>query len=1178
MLWILTLLGICSSVVMAQVSTGTVKGSVLDSTNATVPGAKVALMNLGTNAVRDYTTGADGLFAFPEVPAGDYTVKVMASGFAEWQGALLLRITQTAVVQAVLMPSTVTSTVEVVDINPVINLESSSLADVKEFAQISTLPVANRKFLSLLNFMPGVSAAGYGVSSGNASTRINGLPGGGVDFLIDGMSSADRYTNELQRTPQPTDSIQEVKTSTTNATAEYSKPGSVEVLTKSGTNELHGTAFWSNQNNDFYARPYHTKTVSFLAHNEFGGNIGGPVYIPKIYNGKNRTFFFADIERITDRRNGFYQSALPQKNWKEGDYSDYTDDQGHLIGIYDPLSTHRDPTTGAYVRQMFPGNKIPSARQNEIAKKVLSYIPDPNLSAPYWTGANYQREGARTTDNYYLYTFKGDQTWGNHRVSGRFTYTKRDQLRPFALLNDDINADGGKNGSLSWTYVISPTMLNELRGGVQRYHQYKGPVPISPPITETLGLPTYPGTVAWPGMYAFGCDGATYTACTIWNSAGQYVDFIDRDNPQDRPQLNTNLTDNFTLVRANHVFKFGAFLGTAAVNTFETGQPGGDYNFSGLFTALQDPAAVAQGIHGLPVSNTGFAYADLLLGYVDQAALNRYPTFYTRQKQFALYGQDSWKVTRRLTVNAGLRWEYYTPFWDKRYQASTLKFDPASRTATVVYQGDSPITKGGLPQNVVNAFTGSGLKFISAKEAGMPESLWAMSKTLFAPRVGLAFQLNDKTVLRGGYGIFYYTMPLVQYHQSTRKNPPFSYSFLSNMDPNDPVAAELAFPVGAPTYANQDLNARQLGVVRLDDNSLNITKPGSGWGILPWDTNYHPQMAQEWNVTLERKLARQWGARASYVGTRGTHLMQYDPVNVAVPAKEMPGVDPIHRRPYPDFAGSGTSAMDFLRFNGYSNAHSLQTEVHRNFASGSVFQAFYTFQKALTTAEGNTATYAGLELPPAVLNPGKSDEERLRMLYAPDSDLARHTLGVNGVYPLPFGRGKMLLSGANGLLDRIIGGWEISAFLYARSGTYFAPNYSSTGSKYILMPGKTPVLPSDQRTDQRWFDARVWRGDLGEPYNGEPFGIKPNSADWEYGSNIPRNIVSGPHFYNVDASILKFVPITERVKVRLDGQFFNLFNHKNLRNPGNSGVITNAIPLTSGSDSRVAQVQVKIEF
>lgn len=1178
LLCIIAILGACGSLLIAQVSTGTVKGTAVDSSGATVPGAQVELKNTGTNQTRTLTTEADGLYVFPEVPAGQYSVTVKAQGFAEWRGSLTLRITQTAVVQAVLTPATVTSTVEVVDINPVINPESSALADVKEFKQFSTLPVANRSFLTLLNFMPGVSAGGYGVASGNASTRINGLPGGGVDFLIDGMSAADRYTNELQRTAQPVDSIQEVKTSTTNATAEYSKPGSVEVLTKSGTNELHGTAFWSNQNNRFYARQFHQKTVPFRAHNEFGGNIGGPVYIPKLYNGKNRTFFFADLERITDRQNGQYQSAVPQKNWKQGDFSDYTDDLLNLIRIYDPRSTRRDTATGAYVRDPFPGNKIPGNLQNPVAQKVLSYLPDPNVTAPYWTGVNYQRPGARTTDDYELYTFKVDQTWGNQRVAARFTHIDRSRRRPFVLLNDNTEAGGGKNASLSWTSMIRPTLLNELRAGVQRYHQYKGPVPISPPITETLGLPTYPGTVAWPGMYAVGCDGVTWGSCTIWNSPGQYLDYIDRDNPQDRPQLTTNFADNFSWVRSKHLLKFGVFVGTAAVNTFETGQPGGDYNFSGLFTALQDPAAVKEGRFNQPMSNTGFAYADLFLGYVDQVALNRYPVFYTRQKQFAIYGQDSWKVTRTLTVNAGLRWEYYTPFWDKRYQASTLKLDPANHTATVVYQGAAPITKGGMSEAVVRAFQSSGLKFMSATEAGMPESLWAMSKRDFAPRVGLAWQLNSKTVLRGGYGIYYYTMPLVQYHQNTRKNQPFSYSFQSNVDPNDQAGAELAFPAGAPKYASQNLNARTLGQVRVDDNSLTISKPDGGWGILPWDTNYRPQMAQEWNVTLERNLGRKWGARLSYVGTRGTNLPQYDPINVAVPAKEMPGVDPIHRRPYPDFAGSGTSAMDLMRFIGYSNAHSMQSEIRRNFSDGSVFQAFYTFQKVLTTAQGDTSTFAGLELPPATINRGLSDEQRLRMLYAPDTDQARNVVGINGVYPLPFGKGKALLGNANGVLNRIIGGWEISAFFYARSGMFIAPNYLSGASKYVLMPDKTPVLPSGERSDKRWFDASVWRGDLGAPYKGEVFGIKPNSADWEYGTNIPRNFMNGPSFYNIDASIVKFTPITERVRVRLDGQFFNALNHKNLANPNNGGVINNAIQLNSVSNSRVVQVQAKIEF
>jgi Carboxypeptidase regulatory-like domain/TonB dependent receptor len=1153
-------LGALLSPLHAQNANATIKGTVTDPSGAAVAGSSVDLINTGTGEKRHATTSTSGNYDFTALPPGEYEVKATAPGFSEWSGKLTLRVSQEAAVNPSLSTAAIATSIQVSDVTPVITTVESSLSDVKEAARIEALPLQSRNFLNILNFTPGVVANNF-AGQGQGYTRVNGIPGGSIDYLVDGMTASERYTNELQRLPQALPTIQELKVSTANANAEYSRAGMVEVVTKSGTNQFHGQLFELNQNDHLAAKAFHQQFVSHLVRNEYGGNLAGPVWFPKLYKGKDKTFFFFDVEGIKQRNAASESYIVPLPAWKKGDFSNYTDDSGNLIKIYDPLTTRFDPATKTYVRTQFPGNIIPQNRLNSAGVKVAGYLPDPNINIPYFDGQNYQNPNATGKDDRTLITAKIDQVLGANRLSGRYTYTDETNFGPKYFLNANNRLLGGHNAALSFTELIKPNVINELRGGVQRFHAYRGPVVINPPITQTLGLPTYPGSVAWPGVY-FGDS---------WTPSG-YFDGIDRDNPQDAPNLTMTASDNLSWTHGKHELKFGVFYQRSNVNTFETGQPGGDYNFSGSFTGLMDPAAAAMGTLNSQVPNTGAGLADMLLGYVDFAGLNQYPRFYTRQDDYAAYAQDNWKVSRRLTVNAGLRYEYWSPFRDKRNQASTLDLNAAGGPV-VVYAGSGPITSQGFPQAVLDAYTKAGLRFESASQAGFPSSLWKMPKTNFAPRLGAAFQIDEKTVVRGAYGIYHWVMPLVQYHQNTRKNPPFSYSYQSNVDDNDATAAELVFPVGGSDYANQSPNARTFGNNFITPTALSISK-GGGWGILPWDPNYKAQMAQEWNFTIERRLPQLLGVRVSYVGTHGGNLIEYDPINVPAPRSLSPaGASAAQRRLYPDFASSSTSSMDLLRYVGYSNSQQLQTELKRNYSKGLVLQAFYTFQKTLTTAEGSNNSFGGLEMLPAALTGNASTAQRLRSIYANDSGLPRHNFSFNFNYELPFGRGKAFLSSGNGLVNRIVSGWNASAFYYWRSGLFFSPNYSTRGSNTILAPGKTGILPSSQRQAANWFDASVNRADLGQPYSGQTFIRRANPLDNDFLNNIPRNYMSGPGFYNVDNSFYKVTPLTERVSLRLEAQIFNLLNHKNFGLPNNSGVINSGL-----GTPRLVQFQARIDF
>ena len=1145
-----------SSAAVAQLSNSGVKGTVRDSQQSIVPNASVTLTNLGTQEHREDHTNREGYFDFAALEPGDYEVRVHSEGFADYVAKLTVRVAQNATVDAVLNVASATTSVDVVDATPVIERSDATIADVKEDVRIQTLPLANRNFLNVLNFTPGVVANGFG-GQGNNDTRVNGIPGCSMYYLVDGQTASERTTNELQRTPQPLPTIQELKITTSNGSAEYSRPGLVEVATKSGTNQPHGQLFELNRISALQAKTLGQTSVNSLVHNEFGGNLGGPVIIPKLYNGHDRTFFFVDVEAIRERSAANARFTVPQENWKTGDFSDFVDSQGAPVVIYDPLSTHYDPVLQSYVRSPFPGNRIPSSRINPIAAKVMTYIPNPTSNAPYYLGPNYQVPNLRAKMDQTLITAKVDQLFGQQRLSVRYTHTDTATAGAGYFLNPRQGAQGGNNAAISYTHIFTPNVVNEARGGVQQFHAYSGPQIINPPITQTLGLPTYPGTIAWPSFY--------------FDDAYSYnFDGIDRDNPKDSPNITVNAADNLTITKGRHEVKTGFAFQHVMVQTYETGQPGGDYNFSGLFTAQMDPTAAAGGIYNQQVADTGAGLADLLLGYTDYAGLNQYPVFDTRQSYFAGYFQDNWKVNPKLVLNLGLRYEYWTPFKDANGKSSTLQFIPGSNKPVVVYPGSGAPN---VDPSVLNAYQAAGLQFQSGQAAGLKPDLWNMAKNNWAPRLGVAYTLNEHTVVRGGYGIYYWAMPLIQYHQNTRKNAPFSYSYQSLVDNNDSNAAELTFPAAPNLYSNQSPDARNLGNTFIDPGSLAIAE-NNGWNILPFDTNYKPQRVAQYNLTLERDLGKKTGLRLSYIGNNSSNLVMYDPINALIPRELAPaGATTQQRRAFPNFATSSTNAMDLMRYNGFANTNSAQAEVKQQVNEDMIVQGSFVYQRVLTTSEGSNNSFGGLEMLPGALTGNASDSQRLLSVYANDSSLPRYTVSVNTHYVLPFGRGKMFLNNTNGFVDRIVSGWNVTAFYYWRSGLFFSPYYSARGSGVVLAQGKTGALPKSQRTRQQWFDARVCRQDLGQVCTSEAYLQRANPLDNDLLNNIPRSSLTGPGFNNMDATISKITPIKDRLNFHLEAQVFNIYNHINMGIPNNQGVIS-----TQTGGSRLIQLQGKIVF
>jgi len=949
------------------------------------------------------------------------------------------------------------------------------------------------------------------------------------------------------------------------------------MVTKSGTNHFHGQLFELNQNNIMLAKTFNQGSINSLNHNEFGGQVGGPVLLPKLYNGRDKTFFFVDLEGI--KQSGFGQAdwSLPLAQYKAGNLAGFPTPQGSPDTIYDPNTTTFNAATGSYARTAFPGNVIPTNRINPVSAKIFSYLPNPNVNIPYYQGPNYLLPNGSSTLTNKLYTGKVDQVFGPNRLAMRYTYTDENTLKPYLPLNPTVQQSGGSNGAVEFTQVLSPRAINEVRAGVQYNHNFEGPQPITPPITQTLGLPTYQDTIAWPSFYY-----------DYYNMTG-----IDRANPKDYPDSTITLSDRFSYNRGNHQLMAGFLYQNYRVNTYEVGQPGGGYAFYGNFTALQDPAQVAKGTYNQPVANSGAGIADFLLGDSSGVQLNIYPHYHTGQSEYAGFVNDDWRATPNLTLNLGLRYTYWTAFSDRSGLQST--FDSSIPGGMVVYQGTGALPSQ-TPAAVLNSFKAAGLPIESSAQAGYPSSLWNMPKNNFEPRLGFAYQIGSKRVLRGGWGMYHWVMPLQQYQQATRKNPPFSYSsFLepgeiggTNTDVN---AAELEFPIASANYGGpQPLTQFALGSPSFVLNTSDVSiSQGGGFAAVPFDTNYKAPTAQEYNLTVEQELPGHVGFQLSYIGNHSYNLLQFDPFNYLIPradctaAQGGPACTPEQRRQFPIFATStgGGDAMDDYIYKGYSNNNELQTQIQHTFGTGLLLQAYFTWQRVLTTTEDGNLGKAASVIFPASLTNNAPLSQRIRGVYSPDANEPFHTFSVNGHYEFPFGKGKQFLGNAHGIVNGLVSGYNISPFFYWRSGLPFAPYYTAFNSGSVsgngfpinLAPGKTGILPKSQRTPQHWFDASVDDQSAGVPYTGQTYIIGPNPLDGDLRNNIPKNYMTGPGFNELDATFYKFTPITQTSVLDIEAQVFNVYNHQNLGQPNNHGVISNGVGLP-----RMIQLQAKYIF
>jgi hypothetical protein len=1188
-----------------QTGYGTVTGTVKDATGAVMPSATATLTNTATGVAVKTTTNEAGVYHFGSVRPGSYTLVVEASGFKKWSGTMVLAAGQTASVDPNMEVGTLENVVEVTGAAPIVETAGAQVSDVKDALRIHQLPLNGRLVTNLFDLTPGVEGGG--------NPRVNGMKVGSAEMLLDGISLVDRFGGGISRVQPGLDTIQEYRIETAGSSAQYSRPATVTLVTKSGTNELHGTLFETHRNNfgglrarqrqDFYSEPPQ------YIRNEYGFSVGGPVFIPKVYNGKNRTFWFFSYEAQKERQARYSETQAPSEAIWAGDFSGATDFNGEPITIYNPLSTNPQG-----VRAPFPNNKIPSNLIHPVAAtmKSVSALPT-NLAANPWTDINFQAYYPIPVDLSTI-TTKIDQVFSEKdNLSGRFTRSVRSrnvfggQYGYPPPGSTDTGGTGRSDANVysmfaRWNHVFTPTFLNEFQASAHRSSNSSGTLGDNVNWANKLGFPNPFGVTGWP------------TICSGGNSPFFYYGCWDGDNRGDQQLTHYQIENNTTWIKGKHTVKFG-FKGRQEYNNVrELQQAQGSHSFYGDWTSLYDPA------EDQAVSYTGSGFASMLLGLPTYLS-NQYNRgyFYFQQKELGAYFQDTWKVSSRLTLDLGLRWDKWTVYKEKYDRLVNLDLTKSSSGMQVISPHSTTLESiPGIPPAVLGSWAARGLSWVTADSVGFPGGLLPADNNNFAPRLGVAYRLTDKTILRGGYGIYYWTMPLSQILQSSRTNPPLNLRFENDLGSQNGTNFNYALK-------SRPAETDYIGKATVDVGSI-VGISRTAQAMMPWDIhNWSDNKAQEWTLSFEREVMRETGVRFSYIGNHGSNLEQRwrwnDPeaeYNYQLRTGQVRPSNADLRRVNPNWTSGCCNAP--VKHNGYSNTHSFQAEVERRYSQGLAFQWFYAYTHSLTTSDtggfnfgssGINASGSGtaFAVPENIVikgNPGLSDSDRLRLGYANSTEVPAHRVRWNGIWDLPFGRGQKWGSGVGRGLNFLIGGWQIAFIGNWRSGNWmgvssglylfgdpqisaeerlsmnifgknqvlwFKGDFDPTQAKNVDMAKLTALVPVDRsqrvlRPVGARFDNRVAMrladGSVRET-------TVTDMVNWN-----ARNFMRGPGSFAQDASIFKNFAFTEQIRLRFTADFFNVFNHPiNLAPNGGTGLQDLSL---QANDPRIIQLSLRFEF
>jgi Carboxypeptidase regulatory-like domain/TonB dependent receptor len=990
----------------AQAVSGTILGSVNDGSGAAVAGVKITFTHTQTGLTRFVTSDSEGEYVAPNLPPGVYNISTEAPGFKRLSlDNVRLSVDQKARVDLKLEVGATTESVTIEGATPLVQTESSDLSGTVNETQIKNLPLNGRNFVQLTRTLPGVQrgipganidGAGSLAWRASASFAANGMRTRDNNFMLDGVDNNEIWLNSVVIFPS-VDALEEFKVQSSTYSAEFgrSSGGVVNIQIKSGQNDFHGSAFEFLRNDALDANNFFNnkngRAKPPYRQNQFGGTFGGRIR-------RDKMFFFGDYQGGRIRDSQTFLSTVPSLKMRSGDFSELN------RVIYDPLT-----------RQPFAGNVIPNGQFDPAAKAIIDQLyPLPNV-------AGTRAANGQTINNFLFnpvlareddqFDVKIDNYFSqNNHFFGRYSFERTHRFLPATLPHGDAGATfGAGNGlirgqslALNDTHTFSPRWLNEARVGFSRIAFKVTSIDAGTNQAQAVGIPgiNITDTATAMSQITFGQNNTGNIRNLGANSNQPLLTFLDT----------FQFFDNVTHTRGAHTLKMGASLTRRRRNVFNVDNIVGQFNFQPAITS--DCGGVTGTCN--PNPNTGFDFASFVLGY---------PTTVTRglmqgvvgerRPEYGAYIQDDWRLSSKLTLNIGLRYDLFVPYvevYDRQsnFDTSTGRFVVASEDA------------------VINGIeVGRGLQTTPTKD--------------FAPRFGFAYDLfgRGQTVLRGGYGIFW-NNPLTGTSSQKPSNPPF---LLSN-SLSTTLLPTLRLSNGIPAPPPVDPNRVPSGTTR----SI-------------FDPEFKDGYAQQWNLNVSQQFGRNYALEVSYVGSKGTHLVVKQDINQAPPVVGVNNADV--NRPFIKLA-PGLRALSQVQSRGYSNHHAMLVKFSNRLSNGLLFVNSYTFGKTIDIVSDTEG---------AAQNAYDFNRDRA----VSDFDV-KHLFTSSWSYDLPFGRGKLIGGGAGNVADKFIGGWKLSGILLLRSGLPFSVlqsvNLLSTGT--ANRPNRIGSGELDNPTIDRWFDLSAF--------------------------------------------------------------------------------------------------------
>ena len=733
--------------VWPQSSNGSLRGTVLDSTGAIIPGVTVLLTDQETGIESRSVTNDSGLYVFPAIVPGAYKIRAERAGMARFEATATVQAQMSASIDIVLKPAGTQAVVTIQDVTPLVIADSASQIHTLEHTRIDQLPLNGRSIMNLLQTVPGMT------TDSNGNLHVYGLRQGTHDVLLDGAALTDYLDGggAVPRMPS-LDSIQEFTVNNNASSAKFTRPGSIIFLTKSGGNKLHGSLFETNRNSGYgvaRTRNNLTNTVPPLNRNEYGGSVGGPILLPKVYDGKNKSFFFFAYEGYKLRRSAFNLYKVPTDGMRNGDFSGLLDAANTFSPVYDPWST--GSAAANYARTPYPGNRIPSTLESPLAKTLFGLLPAANITNANPLVTNNFSGAAPTVTDQFTFSLRFDHRFSDKdHVWVRLTDSLANTSQPAA---NGVPFAGGfgnavstrypnKSMSTAWTHTFAPSFFSELLFSATRNlgSSFSGTPGID--YASQLGLPNLYNQESYPVInnIGVGTGNSNYVQPINWKQ-NFYNYFI--------------LEDNFTKIKGKHELQFGFHMRYDQLTTLpQHQQTAGFVTFPAVSTGLYNPA-IPNRTGGVP--NTGNIAASFYLGlanYQQQVAKGKY---YTRGHEDAVYFQDNFKITPRLTLNLGIRWQF-TPYAKPKDDVAS-SFDLKSMSIVL----GTPLARlydlGVATPALINGLTSFGAKFVQPQDVGLPTQLVNNNYFDIGPHIGFAYralQGRKAFVIRSGYATTFF--------------------------------------------------------------------------------------------------------------------------------------------------------------------------------------------------------------------------------------------------------------------------------------------------------------------------------------------------------------------------------------------------------------------------------------